>query len=120
MTDIKDYIKGTSYEDFMNRAYRNRDNFKKGRSKSVITNLILVENGDTSFVKWHGSHKEQLKNLKIYMNTAIDKFMKMKKIPIENKRRIEEFRFYIDKEDTSDVLVGIINEIMKLTQDVKI
>lgn len=119
MTDIDDYKKGSDYETFMHRAFRKSDTSKPGMHGSMIQNLIRVENGDTSFVKWHGSFEKQFEKVKIYIHKAMDKYLKMKKIPPENLARLEVLNFKIDRVYSSDDIMSIIKETIVLTQCVK-
>jgi hypothetical protein len=114
-----DYIKGSMYEIFIHRANRKYDTSQPGTHCSVIQNLIRIENGDTSFVKWHGSFAKQLERTKTYMHKAMNKYLKMKKIPSDNLKRLEELNILIDRTNTTDDLMVIINESIELTQCVK-
>jgi len=63
--DIEAYKYGSFYEIFIHRAFKNSDTSKLGFHDSVIQNLIRVENGDTFFVKWHGSFEKQFDKAKL-------------------------------------------------------
>ena len=117
-SDVKDYIKGSYYEIFIHRAFRDYDTSKPGRHGSVIQNLIRIERGDKSFEKWHGSFTKQFEATQIYMRQAMDQYLQMKRIPPENIRRLEELRSEIDKATSSDDLMSIINDTIELTQAV--
>ena len=117
--DIEAYKHGSFYEIFIHRAFKNSDTSKPGFHGSVIQNLIRVENGDTSFVKWHGSLEKQYEKAKTYMHKAMDKYLKMKKIPPENLKRLEILKHKIDSAYSSDDLMTIIYESNDLTQIVK-
>jgi hypothetical protein len=119
MATVDDYKKGIDYEIFVQRANRVYDNSKPGMHGSIMQNLIRVENGDTSFVKFHGSYEKQFEKIKTYMNKAMDKYLKMKKIPAENLNRIQVLKTQIDRASSSDSLMNIIHETIELTQCVK-
>ncbi len=117
--DIEAYKNGSSYEIFIHRAHKNSDTSKPGFHGSVIQNLVRVENGDTSFVKWHGSLDKQVEKAKTYMHKAMDKYLKMKKIPLENLQRLQILKHKIDSANSSDELMTIVHESNELTQIVK-
>ena len=119
MTDIEAYKKGSTYEIFMHRAFKTSDTSKPGMHGSVIQNLIRVENGDTSFVKWHGSFEKQFEKTKKYMHKAMDKYLKIKKIPPENLDNLDFLKSQIDRAYSSDDLMGIIRESIRLTHCIK-
>jgi hypothetical protein len=114
--DVEAYKHGSFYEIFIHRAHKNYNTTKPGFHGSVIQNLCAVENGDTSFVRWHGSQEKQLEKAKSYMHKAMDKYLKMKKIPAENLRRLEELNHEIDRAYTTDDLMAIVYESLELTQ----
>jgi hypothetical protein len=107
------------YEIFMHRAFRNSDNSKPGMHCSIIQNLVQIESGDTTFIKWHGSFEKQLDQAKKYMLKAMEKYLKMKKIPTENLARIEILKSHIELAETSKELINIIEVTNELTQCVK-
>ncbi|MEI8047085.1 MAG: hypothetical protein WCI92_06880 [Bacteroidota bacterium] len=117
--DIDSYKDGMTYEIFMHGAFKSSDNSKQGMHGSIIQNLVQIESGDTSFVKWHGSFIKQLEKIKIYMHKAMDKYLKMKKIPIANLDRLTILNIQIDSAHSSAALMGIISESIELTQCVK-
>lgn len=119
MTDINDYKKGSDYETFIHRAYRKYDTSKTGTNGSFIENLIRVESGDTSFVRWHGSFDKQFEKAKVYIHKAMDKYLKMKKIPQANLEMLEILKYKIDISNSSDDLMQIISETIELTHCVK-
>ena len=119
MTDIDNYKKGSDYETFIHRANRKYDNSKPGTHGSTIENLILVEKGDTSFVRWHGSRAKQFEKAKNYIHKAMDKYLKMKNIPPENLEKLETLKYQIDSAYSSDDLMTIIRESIELTQCVR-
>jgi hypothetical protein len=49
----------------------------------------------------------------------MNKYLKMKKIPSDNLKRLEELNILIDRTNTTDDLMVIINESIELTQCVK-
>jgi len=118
-SNIESYKEGMTYEIFMHRAFRKYDTSKPGMHCSIIQNLVRVEDGDTSFVKWHGSFEKQLEKIKYYMHKAMDKYLKMKKISAENLARLDVLNLKIDRAYSSDDLMSIINETIELTQCVK-
>ncbi len=118
-SDIEAYKHGSFYEIFIHRAFKSSDTSKPGTHGSIIQNLARVENGDTSFVKWHGSLEKQLEKAKIYIHKAMDKYSKMKKIPSENRERLEVLNYEIDQASSSDDLMSIVYESIELTQSVK-
>jgi hypothetical protein len=117
--NIDSYKDGMTYEIFMHRAFKSSDTSKPGMHCSIIQNLVRVEDGDTSFVKWHGSFEKQLEKIKYYMHKAMDKYLKMKKIPAENLDRLDILNSKIDRAYSSDDLISIIRETIELTQCVK-
>ena len=117
--DVEAYKHGSFYEIFIHRASKNSDTTKPGAHGSVIQNIARVENGDTSFVKWHGSLEKQLDKAKKYMHKAMDKYLKMKKIPIENRNKLEGLKLEIDQANSSDALMEIVYESLELTMSVK-
>lgn len=117
--NIDSYKDGTTYEIFMLRAFKSSDNSKSGMHCSIIQNLVQIESGDTSFIKWHGSFEKQLEKIKYYMHKAMDKYLKMKKIPSENLDRLDILNFKIDRAHSSEDLMSIIRETIELTQCVK-
>lgn len=116
---IDSYKDGMTYEIFMHRAFKSSDNSKPGMHCSVIQNLVQIESGDTSFKKWHGSFDKQFEKTKVYMHKAMDKYLKMKKIPSENLDRLDFLNNQIDRAYSSDDLMDIIRETIELTQCVK-
>lgn len=118
-SDLENYKDGMSYEIFMRRAFRSHDNSKKGMHCSIIQNLVRVEQGDNSFVRWHGSFTRQFEDAKKYMHSAMDKFLKMKLIPVENLERLTILKSKIDRSANSRDLLIIIEEATELTQSVK-
>jgi hypothetical protein len=119
MTDIKAYKDGMTYEIFMQRAFQSSDNSKPGMHCSTIQNFIRVESGDKTWVREHGSLEQQLAKIKIYMHKAMDKYLKMKKIPAANLDRLDFLNIQIDRAYSSDDLMSIILETIELTQCVK-
>jgi hypothetical protein len=117
--NIDNYKDGMTYEIFMHRAFKSSDTSKPGMHCSIIQNLVRVEDGDTSFVKWHGSFEKQLEKIKYYMHKAMDKYLKMKNIPAENLDRLDILNSKIDRAYSSDDLISIIRETIELTQCVK-
>jgi len=117
--NIDSYKDGTTYEIFMLRAFKSSDNSKPGMHCSIIQNLVQIESGDTSFIKWHGSFEKQLEKIKYYMHKAMDKYLKMKKIPSENLDRLDILNLKIDRAHSSEDLMSIIRETIELTQCVK-
>lgn len=113
------YKDGMIYEAFMHRAFKSPDTSKPGRHCSVIQNLVRVEQGDTFFVKWHGTYEKQFEKVKYYMHKAMSKYLKMKKIPPENLILIEGLNLKIDKATNTDDLLSIVEETIELTQSVK-
>ena len=118
-TTIDDYKKSSDYEIFIHRANKNSDTSRPGTHGSIIENFIRVENGDTSWVKYHGSFEKQLQKLNIYMHKAMGKYLKMKKIPHENLERLDALNAEIDRAYSSTQLMAIIHESIELTQYVK-
>ena len=116
---IDSYKDGMTYEIFMHRAFRSSDNSKPGMHCSIIQNLVRVEQGDNSFVKWHGSFDKQFEKVKYYMHKAMDKYLKMKNIPPDNLNKIEMLNSKIDRANSTDDLLTIIDETIELTQAVK-
>jgi len=116
---VDDYKKGSDYEIFIHRANRSYDTSKPGTHGSVIQNLIRVESGDTSWVKYHGSFEKQIEKVKGYMHKAMDKYLKMKKISTENLEQIRILKNKIDTAYSSDDLMFIINKSIDLSQCVK-
>jgi hypothetical protein len=117
---IDSYKDGMTYEIFMHRAFRSSDTSKPGMHCSIIQNLVRVEQGDTSFEKWHGSFDKQFKKVKDYMHKAMDKYFKMKNIPPENLNKLEMLNSKIDRANSTDDLFSIIDETIELTHSVKI
>jgi hypothetical protein len=118
-SQIDSYKDGMNYEIFMHRAFKSSDTSKPGMHCSIIENLLRAEQGDTSFVKWHGSFDKQFEKVKYYMHKAMDKYLKMKKIPSENLNRIEILNSKIDRAYSTDDLLTIIVETIELTDSVK-
>ncbi len=116
---IESYKDGMNYEIFMLRAFRNSDNSKPGMHCSIIQNLVQIESGDTTFIKWHGSFEKQLDQAKKYMLKAMEKYLKIKKIPTENLARIEILKSHIELAESSKELINIIEVTNELTQCVK-
>lgn len=119
MNDIEASKHGSFYEVFIHRAYRSSDSSLPGKHSSVIENLARVENGNTSFVKWHGTLSKQLSNAKGYMEKAMNNYLKMKSISIENRSRLEVLKRTIEQAKSSEDLMEIVYESLELTQSVK-
>lgn len=113
---IDSYRDGMAYEIFMHRAFKSSDNSRPGMHCSVIQNLVQIENGDTSFQKWHGSFEKQFEKTKVYMHKAMDRYLKMKKIPSDKLDRLYFLNSQIDKAYSSDDLMEIVRETIDLTQ----
>lgn len=116
---IEDWRKGSDYETFIHRANRKYDTSKPGTHSATIENLIRAENDETRWKKYHGTYEKQLEKTKTYMHKAMAKYLKMKKIPAENRERIMELDYFIDRAYSSDDLMNIIWETIELTQCVK-
>ena len=113
---IDSYKKGSNYEIFMHRAFRTSDNSKPGMHGSIIQNLIQIECGDTSFLKWHGTFDKQLEKIKYYMHKGMDKYLSMKKIPPTNIDALKMLKQRIDPARSSDQLMEVIDRSIELTQ----
>lgn len=119
MNHIEASKHGSFYEVFIHRAFKSSDTSKPGTHGSVIENIARVENGNTSFVKWQGTLSKQLSNAKGYMQKAMDKYLKMKSISIENRSRLEVLKKAIDQAKSSEDLMVIVYESLDLTQIAK-
>jgi hypothetical protein len=117
--DIENSMKCSYYETYIHRANRKYDTLKPGGHGSIIENFIRVENGDNSFVKWHGTYEKQLGKIKFYMHRAMDKYLKIKKIPKGNREKLEFLKYQINNAYSSDDLMKIIRETIELTQCIK-
>jgi hypothetical protein len=118
-SNIEAYKHGSFYEIYMHRAFGSYDTSKPGMHGSVIKNLYTIEGGDTSFKKYHGSFEKQLEQAKKYMHKAMDKYLKMKKNPIENIEKLYVLESHIDLALSTDQLMSIIYEVIELTDSVK-
>jgi hypothetical protein len=117
--DKNAFKNGSDYEIFMRRAFREHDYSKPGMHRSVMENLISVENGDTTFQKQHGSFEKQLLQTKIFMHQAIDKYIKMRTLSKETKESLTTLKNAIDLSHSSDELMSIIETTIDLTKSVK-
>jgi len=117
--NIEAYKNGSFYEIFMLRAFRASDNSKPGMHSSAIENLVRVENGDDSWVKYHGSYEKQFAQLQKYMHKALDKYLLMKQLPESSIKILKTFKHEIDRADSSNDLMRIIHNTLELTQEIK-
>jgi hypothetical protein len=112
------YIQATDYEDFMRRAFKNKNNSEPGMHLSVMKNLIDTENGE-SITSLVGSLEKQLKQTKMYMHKALNKYISMKKLPNETILKLTVEKDSIDMAYNSAQLLGIIQRTLELTSSVK-
>ena len=103
----------------MCRASKTHDNSKPGMHGSIMENFIRVENGDNSWVKFHGSYEKQFSKLQKYMHKALDKYLLMKKLPNSSIMILKTYKFEIDNASSSADLMKIIYATLELTQEVK-
>lgn len=114
----KKEINASNYETYMKRAYQKYDLNKVGISCHDMINLIDAENGE-SWVKHLGSAEKQLNQLKKYMTIGMDKYLKMGKIPNENKNKLLMLKKRIENAYSSNDLIEIVNRTLDLTEMVK-
>jgi len=114
-----DYANGMMYEVFIHRANKSYDTTKRGADKSVMQNLAMIESGDTSFQKFHGTFDKQLDKAKTYMHKAMDKYLKMEKIPTENLDKLKALKQDLEQAYSTSDLMDIVNKSNELTQSVK-
>ena len=116
MNEIKNTYEteGSSYENFMARAFNDYDNSKPGMNCSNMKNLIDAENGSTILIDLLGSFTEQLSKVKKYMQTGIDKFIKRSNS--DNKRDLfTDMKFKIDQAQSTTDLLDIIERVLVAT-----
>jgi hypothetical protein len=113
------YQHGSFYEIFMLRAFRSSDNSKPGMHGSTMEYLMRVENGDNSWVKYHGSLSKQLAKLQQYMTKALDKYMLMKKLPSPTIRILSTYKTDVANATYSEELMRIVYYTLDITQEVK-
>lgn len=118
-SDFSPYQHGSFYEIFMCRAFKTYDNSKSGMHGSTMENFMRVENGDNSWVKYHGSFEKQLVHLQKYMNNALDKYVKMKKLPEATIRMLSTYKAEVTRATSSEELMRIVYQTLELTQEVK-
>ena len=117
---VSNILTGNSFASRAKQTLVRSDTSKPGMHCSIIQNLVRIEQGDTSFVKWHGSFDKQLEKVKYYMHKAMDKYLKMKNIPPDNLNKIELLNSKIDRANSTDDLLSIVDEAIDLTALVKI
>lgn len=110
------YKQGSYYENFMCRAFRTSDNSKPGMHGSAMQNLIDAENGET-LVTQLGSFDKQFIKVKKYMNSAFDKFLKMK-LPAESLKILVNLQPEVNQARSTADLIHIIERTMEVTQSV--
>ena len=113
--DLKSDEQSRNYEIFMHRAYQEYDTNKPGRHNSYMKNLIDSERGK-SWVKHLGSTEKQLSQVKKYMSKAMDRYLKMGKIPKENKDILKTLKVKIENAHSSSELMDVVDETLNLTE----
>lgn len=119
MSNIEAYKHGSFYEIFMHKAFRTKDSTKPGMHGSAMQNLIEAENGEAILIDFLGSFEKQFRQVKKYMQGAIDKYLLIKKIPKENIETLQILKAAIDRAHSSDDLMKIVYETLDLTQSIK-
>ena len=105
---------GSSYENFMARAFNDYDNSKTGMHCSCMKNLIDAENGSTILIDQIGSFAEQLSKVKKYMQDAIDKFIKRSN-SVDKRELFTDAKFKIDQAQSTTELLQIIERVLVAT-----
>lgn len=82
---------------------------------SIIENLARVENGDNSWVKFHGSHEKQLAQIQKYMHKALDKYLLMKKLPETTINTLRTLKSEIDRASSYKDIMRIVYNTNSLT-----
>lgn len=118
-SEYSPYQHGSFYEIFMCRAFKTHDNSKPGMHGSTMENFMRVENGDNSWVKYHGSFSKQLAKLQQYMTKALDKYMQMKKLPASTIRILSTYKTDVANATSSEELMRIVYYTLDITQEVK-
>ena len=118
-SDYSPYQHGSFYEIFMCRAFKTHDNSKSGMHGSTMENFMRVENGDNSWVKYHGSFNKQLAQIQKYMNNALDKYVKMKKFPEPAIRILSTYKSDVSRATSSEELMRVVYHTLELMQEVK-
>lgn len=117
--NINAFKNGSDYEIFMRRAFSENDYSKLGMHRSVMENLISIENGDTTFQRFHGSLEKQLEQTKKFMHQAMKKYIQMSRLSKEAKMSLTSLNIKIDLSHSSDELMSIIQKTIDLTNEVK-
>lgn len=109
------YVDSMPYEWFMRRALR--DITKTGVKNAYMQNLMWAEIGSSN-VSHLGSYDKQLKQVKGYLNKAIDKYLKHKLTP-EEKEQFLIIRQELETAYSTKELMQIINKGVELTERFK-
>lgn len=110
---IESYKKGSSYENFMHRAFNSYNSGKLEHSLSVMRNLIDAENGETC-VSHLPSAQKQLEKIKGYLHKAFDRLLETKKYQ-NDKIALLHLQNEIALSSSSDELMIIIEQALELT-----
>lgn len=100
-------------------GHRTHNNSKHGMHCSIIQNLVAAENGDTTFIDWHGTFQKQMSDAKNFMKIAMKKYQQMEEISIPNKNFLKDLSLLIDKANSISDLLAIIRQSNELTFRVK-
>lgn len=111
------YRQGFDYEIFMRRAFQTSNTSKPGMHGSAMQNLIDAENGQI-VLKQLGSFEKQLIQVKKYMQTALDKYLKMN-LPSDTLEMFKKMKVQVDAAISTSDLIKVIGMTIELTQSVK-
>lgn len=117
--EFSPYQHGSFYEIFMCRAFKTLDNSKPGMHGSTMENFMRVENGDNTWVKYHGSYEKQLSQIQKHMTRALDKYMLMTKLPAPTIRILSTYKTDVTNATSSEELMRIVYYTLDMTQEVK-
>ena len=106
-----------NYMDLMHRAYQSASTRNPGAHNRDFENLIEAEYG-TSPVNYLPAFNVQFDKIQEYLFFAFDKFLNMPKLANKHAELLSQ-KLLLNKAESSESLIEIINNTMKLTQAVK-
>jgi predicted outer membrane protein len=110
---IDSYKKGSSYENFMRRAFNSFNSDKQEFSLSTMRNLIDAENGEPC-VSHLPSAKKQLEKVKGHIYDAFDEMLSKKKYE-NQKSALKYLQSQANESNSSDELMKVIEQALELT-----
>lgn len=109
------FSKSVIYENFLKKAYNNQVTFRNGVDKEFMKLLMEAEIGIVSD-KSIMTYKMQLKRVKKYMLSAIEKMMSPE-LPDEIKNRLNYIKESVTAAQTSRQILNLCAEGLEVTKE---